>query len=250
MRNYIATIVLGLLCLTLSAQYVNEDTLSMPKQRNAIGVNLTSLTSVLMSASPSVPRLGLMYKRNLTPNRTLRLYATADILSPDPSANDIGTLVAFSDTSLTFYTKSSSEHRVAMRGGFEWSHPTRKVTPVYGVDVIAGYRRLAENNRLTTYAEDTSTVYFAADLNRYMGEQPKKNVLTEDYFVGLDFTIGWRFRIKEHWDFIAQFSPEFYVSVDQKVTAYEGTSPGSIPGSTGYLELNLRMVDVMLFYRF
>jgi hypothetical protein len=86
----------------------------------------------------------------------------------------------------------------------------------------------------------------AADPGEFLFTRDQVNL---QYLAGAAFTIGYRLRVGENWDFLFQMSPEFYFSV------YDDVRGQSLPARTDDTPptnfwMQLRLIEMQLGYLF
>lgn len=231
-----------------SSQYVNEDPLQMPGDVHAIGTVITTPVSFFMGALPFTARLGLSYKHYIKPNKRLRLQAIADFPKfdeADQAFND--GIINITDTTISYNNITETEWLTNLRAGFEWSRPAEKIAPVYGVDLIAGFMRTGLTEWKFTHARnpDFPEGVQSAGL---IHSQLLQCYETDYLLAGVSFSAGWRFNIKRHMELNLHFSPEFIYKMPMAERSC--TSTNAVEGAEPSLRVQLRIIELLLFYRF
>lgn len=237
--------------ISLSAQDYFDEEPEHPR-RNSISLYTTAAASALMGGFPNSPRLGVVYRRqsSAVPQRTWRMQGVVDFFDVnDESDNLLTDIIRVTDTSMVYRWKNDEERRFAGRFGIEWSDPEERYTPVYGIDLILGVNYLLDQRGQVSYLRDT-----LVNEVRPLAADPGQFLFTRDqvhlqYLAGAAFTIGYRLRAGENWDFLFQMSPEFYFSV------YDDVRGQSLPARTDDTPptsfwMQLRLIEMQLGYRF
>jgi len=220
--------------------------------RHSIGIYTSAAASTLMGGVPFSPRAGVIFRRQstLNPHRTWRFQGVADFYDVwDDSDNFLSDILLVTDSSMVFRWKNDTEWRATGRIGIEWSDPREVHTPFYGIDLLAGVNRLLDQRGQVTFARDT-----LVQSVRPLASDPGSFLYTRDqeewsYIVGVAFTAGYRFRIRDTWDVLFQMSPELYYA---PLTDLRGRSlPGrreEVPPSSFWVQL--RLVEMQVCRRF
>lgn len=250
-RVFLVMLCCGIISLSTIAQF---DELNEPPKvrKNSIGLYGTAPLSTLMGGFPNSPRLGIIYRRQSAtrPGRLTRVQVVVDFYDVlDPSDQFLTEITLVTDTSLVYRYTNNSETRVTGRIGWEWSDPEERHTPIYGVDLIFGTNTRLDQIASVAFARDT-----LVNEVRPLASDPGDTVFTRDqthtqYLVGAAFTVGYRFRVDDTWDFIFQLSPEFYYSPyeDVKSRISRGFQEDS-PASNFWLQV--RLVEFQMAWRF
>lgn len=245
-------LVFGLLLVSgiVHAQYYTEPDTMRVEKKNTLGVFITTPVVWLMGGSPRVPRAAVQFKRNLRPERSLRVTATYDQLNGYYDSYDYALInvVSVSDTSITYDWRYDYSWRATLRGGMEWSSPSKKLGPYYGFDGILGYGEKYDYRTLETYKADTLGGNLYPNTMESISSVPYRAETRSTLWAGFDFTVGWRIRFGKGWQWQTQFSPEFYVLIDRNVRVQQGTFFSPEPWTT--VDMRLRMLESMICYRF
>jgi hypothetical protein len=237
-----------LLRMVASSQYVNEDPLQMPGQRHAIGTYITSPVSFFMGALPFTARLGLNYKYYLKPNKRLRIQAIADFPDFDEANDSFSKGVSsITDTTVSHFYEEKTGWLVNVRAGYEWSRPAEKIAPVYGVDIIAGLMRTGLTQWNNTYVRNPNLQNSIQTLG-FLHSQLLQCYETDYLLAGVAFSAGWRFNIKRHMELNIHFSPEFVYKMP--IAERSCTSTGAVEVAEPSLRIHVRIIEMLLFYRF
>jgi hypothetical protein len=249
MKNLFALLFL-FFCGIVSAQYYEQVDTVVVRKKNAVGVFLTAPVLILMGGEPRVPRLGLQYRRTLSPEKTLRLTATYDQLNGQFDSYDLvlGDVVGFGDSAITYNFRYDYHWRTMFRAGLEWSNPDARLAPVYGFDAMLGYSKHYDYRSLITYGIDTAATSPVPDMENQLSEIAYRDEIRQMYWAGVDFSVGWRVSFGRGWQWQMQFSPELYVLVDKRVSVVPGTYFSSTPWPS--IDMRLRILESVLIYRF
>ncbi|MDZ4824206.1 MAG: hypothetical protein SH856_12165 [Flavobacteriales bacterium] len=236
------------ICHIALSQYVSEDEMQMPEHRNAIGTYITTPVSFFMGASPYTARLGLSYKRYLKPNKRLRLQVIADFpeFDADNDSPSLG-ISSVTDTTISHYFQDKTEWLVNARVGHEWSRPEEKIAPVYGVDIIVGFLRSGLVQWNNTYMRNPSFPN-GTQISSLLYSQLLQCYRTDYLLAGVAFSAGWRFNFKKHMELNIHFSPEFLYKAP--IAEHSCTSTNAVEGAQPSLRVHLRVIELLLFYRF
>jgi hypothetical protein len=125
----------------------------------------------------------------------------------------------------------------------EWFKPNRKVTSVYGVDVMLGSLSEQDGHR-------TIPLYFNGE-----DQVPSPFIAQSTYMqtvqyalLGFDFSIGQRIRFSEKTNMSIRWTPEFFYRIPIQETYSDFTQRIETPESG--IELRLRGIEVYLNYNF
>jgi hypothetical protein len=209
----------------------------------------------MMNSFVHNPRIGIQYKRILAPYKRLRLSLVNDIINytyTDDGTNAID-FIKGTNEAIIVESEVRKEQKTTLRAGLEWSDYTKKVDALFGLDLMAGYK--TDEYSLTEELYDFSPVVIEGDTGYFLNSTPTKTATPYSYFyefleVGLAPVIGWRFDIKDNWEFVVTASPEVRVSIPF-ASEWRGDEPmpiGSPPDTE--IEFRLRLLEMVLSYRF
>jgi hypothetical protein len=233
---------------TLRAQYVVEAD-SVTGKRFSIGTYLTTPVSVFTGGLPYSPRLGLSARYRTRPHRSWRFQAIADLIdTADDTDEMLETISLITDSTIVYDWKNDKERRYTVRAGLEWSDNREAITPVYGIDFIAGVNVLRDQRGLVTWERD-STVNNARPLSGGDNRLDYwRNETHTQYLIGFALTAGYRFRIHDTWDIMLHISPEVYYSPFEKVVVHD--LPGyDVDTKVSDLWVQLRLLEVQICLR-
>lgn len=253
-RHTMQRVLVILLLLIFShssfSQYLPERPDSLVTKKNSLGIYLTAPVAALLGGWPSSPRAGLIYRRQGSPYRLFRVQAIADFYDVDDASDEMLDVInKVTDSTIVYRWKNDREYRLTARAGLEWSDPQEAITPVYGVDLIVGLNVFNDQRGQVVYERDT----LVNDVRPLFSAGGTLNKSTDEvryqYLIGAAFTAGYRFRVRDTWDFILQLSPEVYYSPYEKVRSYvkAGYSPDT---PTSNLWIQVRLLEFQMAYRF
>ncbi len=187
--------------------YVSEQQEPVYSGKNEIRTNLTPIAVTFMAGEPLLPRWSLMYRRYISPNKTLRFWINYEQFSfLDEDLTQADKLPTGPDT-FNFLVENQNEYGLDARIGMDWSKPDQKISAVYGVDAFVGWE--------SRYYQEASYPYY---LDQEMCsncwvpspfESPDFNKAELAYLkFGLDFSIGCLFRPTKNWEITLQWTPE------------------------------------------
>ena len=217
------------------------------EMKHVVGAYINTPMSAMMGATPTMERYGLYYRTNTSNPRRIRLAVVRDIINKSKDATDglLIDIIAVGDSSLSYNWKQDQEYRNTLRVGMEWRNPSKRVTPVYGFDLITGFRNAKDLRReYTFYYRSTSGV----DTNRLLGEKEILSSETLEMVVGAAFAVGWLMKPTAHWELMVSFNPEFYYSFGETKTKLSAV-PESVARSSTF-DLRLRILEFQLGYIF
>lgn len=240
--RFIAILLLLLSVSSMSAQYTSEE-MEMPSNLNTIGTNLTPAVVVFMNAFNVSPRYSLTYKRQIDVSKKLRLTAFYEIRDRYEEDLSDGTVIDFTDTTITYRIDHRDHYVMDLRVGLEWFKPNSATTMVYGVDLLAGLSTELDGYR---------------DLPRYktdIGFVPSPFVLESKYeqeityfLAGFDFSIGQKLNVSEKLNFVIQWTPQFHYQIPISETYSDITARDRAPADS--FEFRLRGIEIYANYLF
>jgi hypothetical protein len=199
-------LIVGLIAPTaLHAQYDNEPVeYELPDRLNTIGINLTPGVLILMNGDPVRSHFGIMYKRQTRPNQKWRFQLGYEIVEMiDDERQDVP--LEWSDTTITFNYRTLDQFRTDIRVGTEFFKPNAMFTMVYGFDAMAGIDIERESRRTSPFYDDPEAGGFVP--SPFVAPTSYSQEVTYTY-VGADFSIGQKITVREHLNFILQWTPE------------------------------------------
>ncbi|MDZ4752076.1 MAG: hypothetical protein SGI87_10705 [Flavobacteriales bacterium] len=229
-------------------QYV-EEIEEIPLHHHSFGINVSPALVLISGGLPVNPRIGIVYKNQTRTSRKFRLTFNAQFYDPfdiDPDVEYYG-LALLSDTTRSIRYRSSDKMDMDFRIGLEWSNPTKKVTPFYGIDLILGHSTIND-----IYGTKFTVLDTAFCSNCYVDDitvAPLYNSQTSQFiYAGFDFTVGWKIVIKNKVDLYLQFSPEFrYQAMYNEILDLD--EPRMFNYSSG-IDFRLRVLEAWVSYRF
>lgn len=249
-------LLISLLCiLNMKAQYYEEPDTVIIENKNTLGLYVSPLATFMMNSFVHNPRIGIQYKRLLAPYKRLRLSLVNDVIKysyADEETNPID-FIKGTNEAIIAESEARKEQKTTLRAGLEWSDYTKKVDALFGLDIIAGYN--TDEYSLTESRYDFTPVVIEGDTGYFLNTAPTKIATPYSYFyeyieVGLAPVIGWRFDIKNNWEFVVAASPEVSVAIPI-ASEWRGEQPmpiGSTPDTE--IEFRLRLLEMVLSYRF
>ncbi len=230
---------------TLPAQYVMEED-TVTGKRFSIGTYLTTPVAVFTGGAPYSPRLGLSARYRNKPHRSWRFQVMADLIDMSDDTDEIlVTISELTDSTIVYDWKNDKERRYSIHAGLEWADNREAITPVYGIDFIAGANVLRDQRGLVTWERD-STVSDVRPLSGGANHLDYwRNETRTQYLVGFALTAGYRFRIRDTWDIMLCISPEVYYSPFEKVVVHD--LPGyDVDSQASDLWIQLRLLEVQI----
>lgn len=229
----------------LQAQFANTDTLEMPANKNAIGVNITAPFVLLTNGTLASPRYSLQYKRQIEVNRKLRFSVNLNERERSQQSGLDGNIVTFSDSTVTIENRTARATDYDLRGGMEWFSPRAKTTTVFGFDAIAGFANEQEKLMQSQYLRQDSSSTLINSPYRDPVETTKEIAFI---YLGLDFSVGQRFDISDVFNILIQWTPEitYRMPIEEK---YSDPQNRYRPARDSFL-FNLRGIEIyfhMLF---
>ena len=216
---------------------------SMPDHRNTFGLNLTPAVVIFMNSYQNNPRFSAAYKRQTHVNKKIRVTANYEIRQNFEEDITQGQVLEYSDTTITYRIRNANHRSFDARIGMEWFKPNRKVTSVYGVDVMLGSLSEQDGHR-------TIPLYFNGE-----DQVPSPFIAQSTYMqtvqyalLGFDFSIGQRIRFSEKTNMSIRWTPEFFYRIPIQETYSDFTQRIETPESG--IELRLRGIEVYLNYNF
>lgn len=216
---------------------------SIPNQRNTFGVNLTPAVIVFMNSYQNNPRFSAAYKRQTDINKKIRVTINYEIRQNFEEDLSNGRVLDYSDTTITYQLASAYHRSYDIRLGMEWFKPTRKVTSVYGIDLMLGTLSEQDGHRIIPR-------YFNGEF-----EIPSPFVAPSSYqqtiqyaLIGFDFSIGQRIRFNEKTNLTIRWTPEFFYRIPIQETYTDITLRTETPKSG--IVMRLRGIELYLNYQF
>lgn len=239
----------------MKAQYYEEPDTVIIENKNTLGLYVSPLATFMMNSFVHNPRVGIQYKRLLAPYKRLRLSLVNDIINysyADEETNPID-FIKGTNEAIIVESEKRKEQKTTLRAGIEWSDYTKKVDALFGLDLMAGYK--TDEYSLTEERYDFSPVVFEGDTGYFLNTVPTKTTIPYSYFyefieLGISPIIGWRFDIKDNFEFAVTASPEVTVAIPI-ASEWRGELPmpiGSPPDTE--IEFRLRLLEMVLSYRF
>lgn len=235
----------------LHAQYYTEpDSVSVKK--NSIGLFITPIVSFAMDAYAPNPRYGVQYKRWLAPYKRLRIAYVHDKMLFDAPGDNLkdDNLLEITDKTITVFSESRKQWRNTLHIGLEWNESIKSNDAFFGLDIIAGYKqdhyqlKYAEYHYYTSPAGELQIDDYPSTLTTPYGYH-------YDYIqLGIAPILGWRFNIREHFEFAVNASPEFTVSLPAKSEWLGTRTPPQVQLAQNEIEFRIRVLEMVLSYRF
>jgi hypothetical protein len=243
MRYKLALIGL-LLASAARAQYVetSEEVVTPKVYKNQLGLGMNPLLVVGLGGDAQHVHYGIQYKRMMGESRMLRLSA---FIQGGKNVPELGAPIGMTDTSLFVPSEYDNYEVKEFRIGMEWSNYNERFDGFYGFDFITGIDRQTGFEAIHEYrisAEDSPNLY---------GQKLGSDTLTyftDDYLlIGLAPFFGYRVGIGRRFDLTAWLSPEFVYMAPLKS---DTRGVQQIHRQNAYINFRLRLLDVMLSYKF
>jgi hypothetical protein len=252
--------LIPLMCLVsflsegLQAQYYAEpDSVSVKK--NSLGLIITPAVSFAMDAYAPNPRYGVQYKRRLSPNKQLRLtYIHDKIKYGEPLDEDyMQDVLLITNNTFRVYSNTRKELRNSLRIGMEWTETVQSHDAFFGFDIIAGYQK--DRYELTHLVYNYYTPSYPAGSSQVIRQDNNRTEIAYGYkydFIqlGIAPVIGWRFNIRQHFAFAVNASPELTFSLPVKSEWYGRLAPHYAQHPNMKIEFRMRVLEMVLSYRF
>ncbi len=249
----------------VTAQYVREDTLDIPK--NIIGVELNPLLTFALGDYNETNRYAAFYKRQLKDNKRLRITLSNEIYNPSSlpisGYNHSPRVVSFNDSTVVYLNGSNRSQNYRAQVGFEWGDYYSRSAPFYAVDIFASlknYDRLEYNSYYkkdsviaNVTQPDGSVLQQLYIQQRFDSSETILRRREQSYAVGLALTAGWRFNFSDRLETAVWISPEIYVEVPFRVTDFVNDKVykrSDFVSRMTTLGIKLRLLSVMLAYKF
>jgi hypothetical protein len=216
---------------------------SMPDQRNTFGVNITPAIVVFMNSYQNNPRFSAAYKRQMDVNRKIRFTLNYEIRENFEEDLLDGQVINYSDTTITYLINYGNHTSFDARLGMEWFKPNRKVTSVYGVDLMFGALTEQDGYRIIPR-------YFNGEFevpSPFVAQSRYEQTITYA-IVGFDFSIGQRIRFSEKTNMTIRWTPEFFYRIPIQETYSDITQRTEAPD--GGVEMRLRGIELYFNYHF
>lgn len=233
-----------------SAQYVSpESTETSSTPKNSVGIIFNPVVSVMLGSAPYDMRAGLMYRRQLTQNKTLR--ASGAIQFREAAFDQPGDVIAVTDSTIKMSYATDSYFRTEIRCGIEWSDYSEKSDAFYALELIAGNHSRTESSnkidyrRLAGIDNETNSI-LGTQLTDSVGYCTKQ----QSILIGVAPVIGWRCVFKQKWEFMASFSPEVVFTSPYKTSYCTDNSDDHQMEEASSVDFRLRLLDVVLAYHF
>jgi hypothetical protein len=226
------------------AQYVETDqnTTNDQPHKNSIGIGLNPMMAVAMGADASHVHYGLQYKRMLNENRMLRITG---FIQGEQNAPELGAPIGLTDSSLFVNSSYDSYNVKEFRAGLEWSNYKERFDGFYGFDLITGIDRQTSFESIHQYTINTEE---GPNLYGQLLGKDTLTYFTDDYLmIGLAPFFGYRVGIGKRFDLTAWMSPEFVYMAPLRSDTH---GVQQIHRQNAYIDFRLRLLDVMLSYKF
>jgi hypothetical protein len=236
--------ILILLCISTTslAQYVEPDNSKSDIQthKNSIGIGLNPMMAVAIGADASHVHYGLQYKRSLSENKMLRITG---FIQGEKNGPELGEPIGLTDSSLFVNSSYDQYSVIELRAGLEWSNYKERFDGFYGFDT--GIDRQTTLESVHQYKIDTEE---GPDLYGQLLGKDTLTYFTDDYLmIGLAPFFGYRVGIGKRFDLTAWMSPEFVYMAPLRSDTH---GVQQIHRQNAYIDFRLRLLDVMLSYRF
>lgn len=232
------------------AQYVTEDSLPHAP-RPSIQVLVTSPLSYTMGADPRIWRWGTLMRFGTYPYRRHRVGAFYDVLNGrgDDETEELTTITGITDSTVSFLYRRDASWRAAIRYGWEWTHPVRRIAPYYAVEVIAGYQYNEDTRKEVVVGTDTSQTGIVPDASALLYERTFRCDRVHYALVGAAFTAGWRFQLAKGWMVSIQLSPEVYLPIFKSAESCDGLPLQASAIASG-ADVRLRIAEILVGWTF
>jgi hypothetical protein len=214
----------------------------MPATRNSVGVNLTPGLIVFMGGYPFRTKYSVIFKHQFAINSAWRLTANRELIIRIDEQLAEGSIIEFSDTTVTYRMDRKFHHTYDVRLGLEWFKP-RPNSMIYGVDLILGTRIEEEGHRIKPYALEGNVFVPSPLVPETVYSQEVSYVM-----MGFDFSIGQRLSASEKLNFVIRWTPEFAYLIPIKET-YSDITQREVAASSEIV-FHLRGIEVYAHYRF
>lgn len=239
----------------IKAQYYELPDSIAIENKNTIGVFVSPIAGFMLNSFVYSPRYGLQYKRWLTDYKRLRLSLVHDFIEYDYGNNDFdeSRFVQSTGSTLWMLSEFRTQRKTTLRAGLEWTDYSSKVDGYFGVDVIMGYKTDEYDMFYKAYNYYTSTN--SADTADYVLANPALDRKPYSYYYqyiefGIAPIIGWRFDIKKRFEFTVNASPELTVAIPV-AQQWRGDAPMPYESRADTeIEFRLRLLEMVLSYRF
>ncbi len=257
MKRILSKILPVFLCLPLvsTAQYYElPDTVIIDK-KNTVGLYVSPVAGFMMNSFILNPRYGVQYKRWLNEYKRLRLSVVHDVVQYEYDNNKFSpsNFVQSTGSTIMMLSEWRQQRKTTLRAGIEWTQYTKKIDSFFGFDIIAGYKTDEYYMDHTAYDYYTSTG--SQDTANYIQANPAKSYRPYSYYnqyieLGIAPVIGWRFDVKNNWEFAVNVSPEVTVAIPV-ANQWKGDWPMPIESAPDTeIEFRLRLLEMVLSYRF
>lgn len=245
-----------LVCSRVKAQYYSHPDSIVLENRNTLGLYISPAVNFMMNSFAHNPRFGIQYKRWLTDYKRLRLSLVRDYIKFYETTDEfpINKYLSTKDSLLIVSSSQRNQQKTTLRAGLEWNSYSDNIDGFFGLDLIAGYKKDKYEMKLETYSWSKSSQYIGDTLYHF---QLNQNQTTYPYAynntfieLGISPIIGWRFDIKDNFEFAVWASPEVTIAVPVS-SEWLGDNPipsGSTPDTE--IEFRLRLLEMVLSYRF
>ncbi len=216
----------------------------MPNERNGLALNLTPMAVVAFSGIPANPRWGVHYYRTVKPYKNIRVQANFETLARYDGQR-LEAPASWSDSTIVYEYQSRQYINADLRFGAEYFKPGERFTMVYGFDAFVGYGRRFDASFTRPYAYDPATEAWVPSA---LIPQEEQQSTVDLVYVGVDFSIAQRVRVRPNSFITLQWTPElaWYTLVGETHSPSQDRGLRSFDG----LQFRLRGIELYFHYRF